>query len=198
MSSNPSWFSRPGGGQDKVKNLPDADLAHFPVESVSWEDCQEFLASLNAREKTDGGWTYRLPTEAEWEYSCRGGPVFKEDCACHFYFTAPTNDLSSREANFDGRHPAGKGKKGPYLARPTRVGSYRPNRLGLYDMHGNVWEWTSSQEGSSRVIRGGGWNYDAAGCAAAYRIGLVPGHRDGRLGFRLLAVPSVSASQSGA
>ncbi len=171
MGPNPSWFSREGRGQDRVRDIAEAELAQFPVESVSWKDCQEFLARLNAREKTAGGWTYRLPTEAEWEYSCRGGPVFKEDCAFHFYLAAPSNDLSSSAANFNGKHPAGKGNKGPYLARPTRVGSYQPNRLGLYDMHGNVWEWCEDlyDAGPSRVSRGGSWRGYGSSCLASDR-----------------------------
>ena len=84
---------------------------------------------------------YRLPTEAEWEYACRGGATSEEECSYHFYFDKPTNDLSSKQANFNGDYPFGKADKGPYLGRPTRVGSYPPNKLGLCDMHGNVWQW---------------------------------------------------------
>ncbi len=194
MGSNPSLFSRGGGDQAEVRDMAEAELAQFPVESVSWNDCQEFLAKLNAREQTAGGWTYRLPTEAEWEYSCRGGPVFKEDCAFHFYLAAPSNDLSSSAANFNGKHPAGKGNKGPYLARPTRVGSYQPNRLGLFDMHGNVWEWCDDlcDGGPARVLRGGSWIYFGSRCLASYRLRCVPGLRGSYLGLRLARVPSGS------
>ena len=110
---------------------------------MSWDDVQEFLQKLNAREK-DSGWMYRLPTEAEWEYACRGGASSKEECSYHFYLDKPTNDLSSTQANFNGNYPDGGAAKGPYLERTTKVGSYQPNRLGLYDMHGNVWEWSDT------------------------------------------------------
>src|SRR6185369_1278188 len=99
------------------------------------------------------------PSDAEWEYACRGGANLQSDSAFHFYLGEPSNDLSSLQANFDGNYPEGKAEIGPYLERTTRVGSYRPNPLGLYDMLGNVWEWCSDryEEGLPRVIRGGCW-----------------------------------------
>jgi formylglycine-generating enzyme required for sulfatase activity len=101
---------------------------------------QEFLKKLNEKEQK-GGYLYRLPTEAEWEYACRGGATSEEECSYHFYFDKPTNDLSSEQANFDGNYPFGKAPKGPHLERPTRVGAYPANKLRLCDMHGNVWQW---------------------------------------------------------
>jgi len=139
VNPDPSYFSRRGSGADKVKDVSDADLEQFPVERVSWDDAQVFLKRLNERER-GSGWLYRLPREAEWEYSCRGGAVSKEDCSFHFYFKEPTNDLSSDQANFDGNYPFGNGKKGGYRERTIKVGSFEANRLGLYDMHGNVWQ----------------------------------------------------------
>ncbi len=84
---------------------------------------------------------YRLPTEAAWEYACGGGATSEEECSFLFYLDKPINDLSSKQANFNGAIPFGKGEKGPNLGRPTKVGSYAPNKLGLCDMHGNVWQW---------------------------------------------------------
>ena len=77
MGSNPSHFSRTGGGKDAVKDIADAELKRFPVENVSWDDAQLFLERLNKREK-EAGWVYRLPKEAEWEYACRGGPMCRQ------------------------------------------------------------------------------------------------------------------------
>jgi formylglycine-generating enzyme required for sulfatase activity len=192
MGNNPSYFSRTGGGADKVRGIADGDLKDFPVEQVSWEDAQEFIEKLNAREP-DREWVYRLPTEAEWEYVCRGGAVSQADCSFDFYFEQPTNEASSRQANFDGNYPFGNASTGPYLARPTKVGSYKPNRLGIYDMHGNVWEWCQDifEAGASdRVIRGGGWHRNGQGCRAAYRDRGGPSDRLKSVGFRLARVPA--------
>jgi formylglycine-generating enzyme required for sulfatase activity len=192
MGNNPSWFSRQGKGKDEVKDITDADLKLYPVEMVSWNDAQEFLKKLNAREKGKG-WLYRLPSVAEWEYGCRNAATAKEECSFDFYFDKPTNDLSSKEANFNGGFPAGKAEKGPFLQRPTKVGSYAPNKLGLYDMHGNVWQWCDDlgdAAGPGRVIRGGSWHSDGQLCRAADRDWLVPSSRRRDLGFRLARVPS--------
>jgi formylglycine-generating enzyme required for sulfatase activity len=182
MGNNPSHFR--------------GNLRH-PVENVSWDDVQQFLDKLNAR-LASGGLKYRLPTEQEWEYICRGGPLSQSQSAFYFYFaqsetdltSVPTNDLSSDEANFDGNHPAGSASKGPSLQATSEVGSYLSNPLGIYDLHGNVWEWTSSQEGSSRVRRGGSWYARAGCCSASGRRRDEPGFRYYDLGFRVLAVPS--------
>ena len=132
-----------------------------------------------------------MPTEAEWEYACRGGATSEKECSYHFYFDKPTNDVLSQQANFNGNAPFGKATKGPYLARPTRVGAYPSNRLGLCDMHGNVWQWTDSAEGPNRVGRGGGWNGPGGGCQAAFRAMYSPKSRnsDPTFGFRLARVP---------
>ncbi len=191
MGVNPSYFSRDGKGKDKVKDIKDEDLKHFPVEEVSWNDAQEFIKNLNEKEKGKG-YQYRLPSEAEWEYACRGGATSEEECSHHFYFAKPTNDLSSKEANFNGAYPFGKADKGPYLGRTTKVGSYAPNKLGLYDMHGNVWQWCedlSEKGGSVRVIRGGSWPNDGFLCTAAIRRRGAPTNRYHNLGFRLARVP---------
>jgi formylglycine-generating enzyme required for sulfatase activity len=140
MGENPSWFSRFGGGRNEIKTLSDEELKLLPVEAVSWDDTQEFIRRLNEKERRRG-YLYRLPTEAEWEYACRGGATSLEECSHHFYFDKPTNDLSSEQANFNGDFPFGKAPKGPNLQRTTRVGAYPSNKLGLCDMHGNVWQW---------------------------------------------------------
>jgi formylglycine-generating enzyme required for sulfatase activity len=192
MGSNPSHFSSGGGGSNKVKGISDADLNQFPVEQVSWERAQEFLKRLNAREQA-GGFLYRLPTEAEWEYSCRGAASSQTDCAFDFYLAQPTNDLSSDLANFNGNHPAGNAPKGKSLERTSKVGSYHPNRLGIYDMHGNVWEWCEDpfEAGdSARVIRGGSWGNNGVYCRASYRYWGEPSGRNDAVGLRLVAVPS--------
>jgi formylglycine-generating enzyme required for sulfatase activity len=191
MGKNPSYFSRAGEGKDKVKDIKDEDLKHFPVESVSWDDAQAFIKKLNEKEK-GRGFVYRLPSEAEWEYACRGGATSEEECSYHFYFAKPTNDLSSKEANFHGDNPFGKAEKGPYLGRTAKVGSYAPNKLGLYDMHGNVWEWCEDlreKGGSDRVVRGGGWDFGGIFCQAANRNWGAPTDRYFSLGFRLARVP---------
>ena len=195
MGNNPSWFSRDGNGKESVKNIADADLKQFPVESVSWNDAQEFIKKLNERERGKG-WKYRLPTEAEWEYACRGGATSEEECSHHFYFDKPTNDLSSEQANFNGEYPVGNAPKGKNLERTTKVGSYPPNKLGLYDMHGNVWQWCSDlyAPGSpARVLRGGCGLSNGGNCRSANRISVVPGDRFLGNGFRLAAVPAVGA-----
>jgi formylglycine-generating enzyme required for sulfatase activity len=180
MGNNPSYFDKSeGGGPD------------HPVEQVSWEDAQQFIEKLNAREQRHG-LVYRLPTEAEWEYSCRGRATSKEDCSYHFYLDRPSNSLDSTQANFDGNYPEGGASKGPYLQRTIKVGSYKPNRLGICDMHGNVWEWCADAEGADRVFRGGSWLYDGSLCQAAYRRWNASSSRYNNLGFRLAAVPSGS------
>jgi formylglycine-generating enzyme required for sulfatase activity len=183
MGNNPSSFARAQGITDEERKL-------FPVEMVSWDDVQEFLKKLNESEQKRGGrYLYRLPTEAEWEYACRGGATSEEECSYHFYFEKPTNDLSSKQANFNGNEPFGMAEKGPFLERPTRVGAYPPNKLGLYDMHGNVWQLTSPQRGSVRRFRGGGWFTGGLYCRAGHRTNGAPVGRFNFVGFRLARVP---------
>jgi serine/threonine protein kinase/formylglycine-generating enzyme required for sulfatase activity len=194
MGENPSFFSRSGAGRKEVQNISDEELKLFPVELVSWDDVQAFLRKLNERER-ERGYLYRLPTEAEWEYACRGGAASEEDCSFDFYFDKPTNDLSSEQANFDGNLPAGKAPKGPNLARPTRVGAYPSNKLGLCDMHGNVWQWcadvvqVAATDPVGRAYRGGSWDRYGADCRAASRSWNAPLWQDYVVGFRLARVP---------
>ena len=181
---NPSYFQGP-------------DL---PVETVSWEEAHDYAARLT-KQRSDHH-VYRLPTEAEWEYACRGGRPPSQP-----FGVGDGRALSSREANLDGRYPYGGADRGPYLGSSCPVGAYPENALGLFDMHGNVWEWcadwygpyprgavtnpTGPSEGSDRIIRGGSWFGSAGSCRAAYRRRFLPGYRLSYLGFRLArSVPS--------
>jgi formylglycine-generating enzyme required for sulfatase activity len=137
---------------------------------------------------------YHLPTEAEWEYACRGGATSEEECSYHFYVAKPTNDLSSDQANFNGNAPSSKAPKGKLLGRTTRVGVYPTNKLGLCDMHGNVWQWCADAWGSARVIRGGHWYSDGYICRAAHGARNLPEERNFFIGFRLAEFPSGSPS----
>lgn len=129
MGSNPSWFSATGEGKDNVKDLK---TNRFPVEQVSYEEAVQFCENLSARPgEREKKRLYRLPTEAEWEYACRGGASLKTP----FHFG---KSLSSHQANFDGNYPYGGAEKSTYLGRTCAVGSYKPNGFGLYDIHGNV------------------------------------------------------------
>ncbi len=193
MQENPSEFSRFGKGKDRVANISNADLKLFPVESVSWHDAQAFLRKLNARE--DGkGWLYRLPREAEWEYACRNAATTKAECSFDFYFDQGTNDLSSNQANFNGNFPAGNAGKGPFLERTTKVGSYPPNKLGLYDMQGNVWQWCedawNDKKGPGRVRRGPSWLGRGDQLRVGIRTRIPPANHHNDLGLRLARVPS--------
>lgn len=173
----------------------------YPVEMVSWNCVQTFLEKLNEKNPQDG-LLYRLPTEQEWEYICRGAPLSSPfQSQYDFYFARsktdlsanPSNDLSSTQANFNGNYPAGSASKGPYLQRPSDVGSYLPNPLGIYDMHGLVWEWTQSTDGASylRVIRGGSWlTRRGVDCTASSRSSSGPTSVWQDRGFRILAVPT--------
>ena len=179
MGSNPSHFSSCGD--------------NCPVEQVSWDDVQAFIRKLNQRT----GQTYRLPMEAEWEYACRAGttgPFNTGDC------------LSTSQANYDGNYPLSGCSKGQYRKKTVPVASFSPNAWGLYDMHGNVWEWCADwygedypsgsvtdpegpSFGSNRVSRGGSWSYDAQICRSADRGRRVPGYTYDNLGFRLVLSP---------
>jgi formylglycine-generating enzyme required for sulfatase activity len=197
MGTNPSNFSPTGGYKDRVEGK---DTSQFPVENVSWNDAVEFCKKLSELpEEKRSGRVYRLATEAEWEYACRGGASSSKP----FHFG---DSLSSTQANFDGNYPYGGAGKGPYLKRTTRVGSYQANTFGLYDMHGNVWEWcadwydenyykdsprkdpTGPATGTSRVLRGGSWDGNGSNCRSAYRLNDGPGRRGSDIGFRVVLV----------
>ena len=176
-----------------------------PVEQVRWPDAVDFCRKLSGLdEERKAGRTYRLPTEAEWEYACRAGTK----TAFHF-----GNALSAKQANFNGNYPYGDATKGPYVRKTAKVGSYPPNAFGLYDMHGNVSEWcsdyydedyyknspTKDPQGPAkgvlptgfrgdfyRVARGGSWLDEGRGCRAAYRLRFMPTDPYRIVGFRVV------------
>ncbi|MEG4206061.1 bifunctional serine/threonine-protein kinase/formylglycine-generating enzyme family protein [Microcoleus sp. Pol7_A1] len=169
-----------------------------PVEQVSWNNALEFCQKIS--QKT--GKIYRLPSEGEWEYACRAGTTTP------FYFG---ETITPNLVNYDGNYPYGAAPKGLYRKQTTDVGSFPPNAFGLYEMHGNVWEWCSDKwhgnyngaptDGSSwetgtdnnRVLRGAAWNCNTVYCRSAYRGRNWAVHRSRHLGFRV-AVASVSSS----
>ena len=166
-----------------------------PVESVSWKDAVEFCDRLSKHTKRQ----YRLPSEAEWEYACRAGTTTQ----FHFGQTI-TTDL----ANYNGNFTYGDVVKGVYRKETTEVGSFGvANNFGLYDMHGNVYEWcqdhwhnnyegaptdgsawlSNKKDSNIRLLRGGSWYYNPENCRSAYRYNLnLAYHYDGHIGFRVV------------
>ena len=165
MGNNPSYFK---GG-------------NLPVEQVSWDDCQDFLSKLNRIT----GKTFRLPTEAEWEYAARGGKKSRG------YQYSGSNNLSDVAWYLDNSG-----------SKTHAVGTKQPNELGLYDMSGNVWVWcqdrrgqynsfsqvnpTGANSGSKRPFRGGCWAYAASACRSSFRAFNVPAYCVDDLGLRLV------------
>ena len=169
MGNNPSEFG------EKPQN---------PVDTVSWKDCQVFIEKLSRMRVG----TFRLPTEAEWEYACRAGTRTR--------YSFGDDEAKLREyANYEDTPKWGDKSTAP-------VGSFKPNPWGLYDMHGNVWEWCSDWSGyygpgrqtdpkgaaggSRRVERGGSWGSLSERCRSADRYGCSPSRRNYLLGFRLV------------
>ena len=174
MGDNPSRFS---------------DDPHNPVEQVSWDDVGKFIDVLNQRiPNLRAG----LPSEAQWEYACRAG------------ITTPFSfgkNITPEQVNYEGNFPYADGKEGLYRERTVPVGSLPPNPWGLYEMHGNVWEWcqdwygdyasaaqinpTGPEAGPDRVLRGGSWIFHGRDVRSADRGRNGPGGRDDDIGFRL-------------
>jgi len=164
------------------------DEKNLPVEMVSWDDCQEFIKKLRARDKK----LYRLPTEAEWEYACRA------DSTTPFHFG---ETISTEQANYDGNHIYGNGKKGVFRMKTTPVGSFPANAWGLHDMHGNLWQWCQDwygdypendvvdpqgpNAGDCRVLRGGGWGEYPQRFRSASRHRYEPGNQFSFYGLRV-------------
>jgi formylglycine-generating enzyme required for sulfatase activity len=179
MGDNPSYFQGTrAGGVSPLK---------LPVEKVSWDDCQTFVKKFNEKINEAGakvpaslnGFVASLPTEAQWEYACRAGTNTPYGSG------KSLNDIWYFSNSVDKTHP---------------VGTKTANVWGLYDMHGNVWEWcsdlygdyngdatdpTGAATGAYRVNRGGAWNSAETRCRSAYRSSDSPGNRNGSLGFRL-------------
>ena len=169
-------------------NPSDMKGAKVPVTDVSWGDCQKFIKKLNTN--TDGG--YRLPTEAEWEYACRSGTTTAFSVG---------KEISSCDANYG---------EDSDIEYPVEVGNYNPNAFGLYDMHGNVWEWCEDWDvgigedaysagavtdpkgpatGNMRVLRGGSFNYYGSGARSSFRSCYSPTSQTTVYGFRLARTP---------
>jgi len=178
MSNNPSSFRSCGD--------------NCPVEQVSWNDAQEFIRKLN---RMEGNKKYRLPTEAEWEYAARAGST-----------TAFANGEITETGCADDPNLSAMGWYCGNADKKThQVEGKNANAWGLYDMHGNVWEWcqdrfgkypsgsvadpTGLSSGSYRVFRGGSWFSDAGSCRSADRSRERPGYRRDNLGFRLARTP---------
>lgn len=181
----------------KINRDLNPDPAHFkgdrrPVEKVSWHDAIEFCDRLS--QKT--GRQYRLPSEAEWEYACRAGTTTPFYCG---------ETISTDLANYNGNYTYGSGVKGVYRDQTTDVGSFPPNAFGLYDMHGNVWEWCLDHwhenyqgapiDGSAwmiggnsdrRLLRGGSWGTFPWHCRSACRFHDLPDDRSDYIGFRVV------------
>ena len=181
------WFeamnSKPWRNEKNAGRVTTASVNH-----VSWNQCQEFLVKLNQSSGLKSGMRFALPTEAQWEYACRAETTTK------YYFGDDASKLgdyawfnkNAFEVNEKYAHPVGKKK---------------PNAFGLYDMHGNVWEWcqdwygdyqsTSAIDpsgptgGKRRVMRGGSWYDSPFGCRSAGRLGFFPVMRTGDIGFRV-------------
>ncbi len=158
-------------------NPSDFKGSENPVENVSWDDCQAFLETLNAQPAAKAsGLVFRLPEEAEWQYACRAG-------ATGWYCkladgTEITEETLGEVAWFDEKFDTGS-------THP--VGQKKPNAFGLYDMNGNVFEWTNTADGEDRVIRGGSWFGSVSDCVYSYRFWNSPSSRSIDLGFRLCA-----------
>jgi sulfatase modifying factor 1 len=169
---------------DEQGNPRPIEEYNYPVVHVSWNDAVAFAEWMGCR----------LPTEADWEYACRAGTSTP-------FHTG--NNLTTSQANYNGNFPYNNHEKGVYRATIMPVASFPPNAWGLYDMHGNVFEWCSDwygrysaeaqanpngpAKGLLRVRRGGSWGYFARDCRSAFRNSREPDFRTGGAGFRIVS-----------
>ena len=186
LGSNPSYFK----GNNR------------PVETVSWDDAVLFCQKLSQRT----GKSYRLPSEAEWEYACRAGTKTP------FSFG---DNITPDLVNYNGNYPYKSAPKGKYREQTTDVETFTPNSFGLYDMHGNVWEWceddwhenyinaptdgsawNSRSGNNTKTLRGGSWYNDARICRAANRNRNSRDNRNNNYGFRVVSSFSTLYSQN--
>jgi formylglycine-generating enzyme required for sulfatase activity len=192
MGINPSYYKQGGGGEARLAGV--ADTSNFPVDSVSWHDAELFCQRLaDLEEERNNHRTYRLPTEAEWEYACRGGKTTAFSTG---------DSLTTDQAAIAESTPPGP-VRDVSRRRPEPVGRFAPNGFGLFDMHGNVAEWCydwfadrypdgeqkdpkGPKEGENRVVRGGNCGAPAHLCRSAARSALIPMGRTNNLGFRIV------------
>jgi formylglycine-generating enzyme len=172
-----------------------------PVETVRWTDCSSFFEKIK---QLKPGLELSLPTEAQWEYACRAGTTTP------FSFG---QNITPEQVNYNGNHPYAGGEKGLNREKTVDVKSLPCNDWGLYQMHGNVWEWcndwygdynedkvlnpTGPTDGGVRVCRGGGWFYNGGYVRSALRYGIRPSSRFDDLGFRFSQVFSSPAGSGG-
>ena len=182
--TNPFYMAKYAVTQEQWRVVMGNNLSYFkgvklPVNQISWNDAKEFIKKLNA--KMDGG--YRLPTEAEWEYACRAGTISEHSFGDY---------ITPKNANYDESN----------IGKPVAVGNYKPNDFGLYDMHGNVWEWCEDwyggypgwpvedpkgpAVGQYRVLRGGSFAVNSSRARSSSRIICAPAIRIHVNGFRLV------------
>jgi formylglycine-generating enzyme required for sulfatase activity len=187
------WLAETACTQELWQAVMDENPSQFkgatrPVEQVSWEDCQQFLKKINSMIPE---LELALPSEAQWEYACRAGTTTP------FSFG---QNITSEQVNYNGNNPYSGGKKGKFRKQTVDVKSLPPNPWGLYEMHGNVWEWCADWfdeyptgsaidpvgpvAGSYRVLRGGSWIFNGGDCRSANRLMYGPGDRSYNVGFR--------------
>jgi formylglycine-generating enzyme required for sulfatase activity len=184
----PLWETEVTMRRDDRPTIRGKDTSRHPVETVNWEEAMEFCRKLSALPAERAARrTYRLPTEAEWEYACRAGTTTRWFCG--------DDEAGLQEYGWDTKNAGG-------MTHP--VGEKKPNAWGLYDMHGNVWQWCSDwfsldyyQQSppsdplgptacSSRVLRGGNWDDSPFSCRSAFRLSRGPASRLHGVGFRVV------------